>query len=224
VLLPRGVDLERYRPGLDTSELRERLGIDADAPVVLSPRYQVDESLYNLDVVVAGFKRIRERFPNAVCVQLYDPARENGRATLERLASEHGLSHAYRLVPAVDNGEMPLFYNLADVVLSLPSSDGFPVTVLEASACAAPLVVSNLPYCAEWFENGTNGIIVPVGDAVAAADAATALLAEPARRRQIGAAARRLVQARADYGRCMDELEKVYQGLVFDGTTTRKDF
>ena len=64
------------------------------------------------------------------------------------------LAHAYRLVPAVDNAVMPLFYNLADVVVSVPSSDGFPVTVLEASACAVPLVVSDLPYCAEWFENG----------------------------------------------------------------------
>src|SRR5690606_16760459 len=45
-LLPRGVDLKRYRPGLDTSDLRRQLGLEDAAPIVLSPRYQVDEALY----------------------------------------------------------------------------------------------------------------------------------------------------------------------------------
>src|SRR5204863_206759 len=38
LLLPRGVDLHRYRPGLDTAALRRSLGLDAAAPVILSPR------------------------------------------------------------------------------------------------------------------------------------------------------------------------------------------
>lgn len=223
LLLPRGVDLERYRPGLDTTGLRERLRIDARAPVVLSPRYQVDESLYNLDVVIEAFKRVRDGLPGAVCVQLYDPVREHGRSRLETLAAERGLGESYRLVPGVDNRDMPLFYNMADVVVSVPSSDGFPVTVLEASACAAPLVVSELPYCAEWFENGVNGIVVPVGDAAAVADAVSALLREPERRRQIGAAGRALVEERASYQKCMGELERVYRELIAARAERRKD-
>jgi glycosyltransferase involved in cell wall biosynthesis len=214
MLLPRGVDLERYRPGLDASNLRRRLRIDAAAPVVLSPRYQVDESLYNHGVVIEAFRRVLEQAPRAVCVQLFDSSRENGRARLERLAAERGLGDAYRLAPAVENEDMPLFYNMADVVVSVPSSDGFPVTVLEASACAAPLVVSDLPYCAEWFENGVNGMIVPVGDPAALADAVLALMHDPEHRREIGAAGRRLVEKRANYHRCMDQLEGVYRELI----------
>ena len=144
MVLPRGVDVQRYRPGLDTRELRRSLGLDETAPVILSPRYQVDEELYNLDVVIEAFAAVRERFPKAVCVQMYEPSREQGRLRLERKAAEHGLGAAYRLVPAVENATMPLFFNLADVVVSIPSSDGFPVTILEASACGAPLVVGEL--------------------------------------------------------------------------------
>ena len=223
MLLPRGVDLDNYRPGLDASGLRQRLHIDAAAPVVLSPRYQVDESLYNLDLVVDAFARVRACSPNAVCVQLYDPARETGRARLESLSRSRGLAGAYRLVPAVDNGDMPLFYNLADVVVSVPSSDGFPVTILEASACAAPLVVSDLAYCAEWFENGRNGVVVPVGNAGAIADAVTSLMGDPERRKQMGAAARRLVEKRANYRRCMDDLEHEYRELLRARRSRRKD-
>lgn len=223
MLLPRGVDLERYRPGLDTTDLRRRLGLSDTDLVVLSPRYQVDEPLYNLDTVIDAFATIRKRYPKAVCVQLYEVGRESGRARLERLAAERGIADAYRLVPAVENAAMPLFYNLADVVVSVPSSDGFPVSVLEASACAAAVIVSDLPYCKEWFQCGANGVVVPVRDPQRLADAVTALIADPDRRRRLGAAARRLVETRADYRHCMDELEGVYQHLMIASGGLRKD-
>jgi glycosyltransferase involved in cell wall biosynthesis len=214
LLLPRGVDLHRYRPGLDTSGLRCRLGLDDSSPVILSPRYQVDEPLYNLDTVIDAFAIVREQIPGAVCLQLYDPAKEEGRAQLERLAATRKLGAHYRLVPMVDNDTMPLFYNLARAVVSVPSSDGFPVTVLEAAACGAPLVVSRLPFCYEWFIDGENGLVVPVRDAPALAGAVRALCNAQDLHRRFSAAGRRLVEERADYQRCMDGLERVYRELL----------
>jgi L-malate glycosyltransferase len=216
MLLPRGVELNRYRPGLDTTELRRRLGLGQATPIVLSPRYQVDEHLYNLDIVIDAFAALRQRFPSAVCLQLFDPHRETGRARLAKAAAARGLGENYRLVAAVDNATMPLFYNLADIVVSIPSSDGFPVTVLEASACAAALVVSRLPYCDEWFNDGENGLVVPVRDSLALADALCALCNDGSLRMRLGAAARRLVEQRADYQRCMEMLENEYRELIAD--------
>jgi glycosyltransferase involved in cell wall biosynthesis len=214
MVLPRGVDLERYRPGLDTTDLRGRLGIGDARPVVLSPRYQADEALYNLDVVIEAFAEIRRQFPNAVCVQLYDERREAARARLADIAASRQLGSSYRLVPAVDNKTMPFYYNLADVVVSVPSTDGFPVTVLEASACGSPLVVSRLPYCDEWFVDGENGLLVPVRDALALADAVTRLCRDPELRARFAEAGRRLVSERADYRKCMDDLERDYFALL----------
>jgi glycosyltransferase involved in cell wall biosynthesis len=216
MLLPRGVDLERYRPGLDTRELRQQLGIGDRTPVIFSPRYQVHESLYNLDVVIEAFAQVRAEFPDAVCLQMYEPKREDARARLQKAAVDRGLGDSYRMVPAVDNKTMPLFYNLAAAVVSVPSTDGFPVTVLEASACEAPLVVSDLPYCAEWFVPGENGLIVPVRNATALADGVTTLCRNPELGRRLGAAGRRLVAERADYRRCMDRLDSEYWSLVMN--------
>lgn len=215
MLLPRGVDLERYRPGLDTAPLRRTLALPDEAgPIVLSPRYQANESLYNLDIVVDAFLKMRQTFPNAVCIQLFDPGREAARAGLERAAASRGLGASYRLVPAVTNAEMPFLYNLADAVVSVPSTDGFPVTVLEASACSAALVVSRLAYCSEWFEDGENGLMVPVRDADALADALVRVCSDPELRRRMGAAGRQMVAERADYRQCMDQLEREYRRLL----------
>ena len=214
MVLPRGVDLDLYRPGLDATPLRARLQLEDCTPIVLSPRYQVDEPLYNLDVVVEAFARVRARFPKAACVQLYDPRHESGRARLGALAVQRGVGGAYLLVPAVDNQAMPLFYNAADVVVSVPSSDGFPVSVLEASACGVPLIVSDLPYCAEWFVNGRNGMVVPVRDPTALAAAVLAVCFDRDLARRLGASGRQMVEERADYRRCMDTLETEYRRLV----------
>lgn len=215
LLLPRGVDLEHYRPGLSTIDLRQTLGIGGGAaPVILSPRYQVDETLYNLDTVIEAFALLRNHFARAVCLQLFDPGREAGRSRLAGLAERRGLGESYRLIPAVDNTTMPLFYNLADAVVSVPSSDGFPVTVLEASACGASLVVSRLPYCSEWFMDGENGLLVPVRDAKALADALAIICADVDLRHRFGVAGRHLVEQRADYRRCMDALEAEYRSLL----------
>lgn len=214
LLLPRGVDLQHYRPGLDTTGLRQSLGLNDATPVILSPRYQVDEGLYNLDTVIEAFALLRKRFPKAVCLQLFDSGREAGRSRLASIAAKLDLGENYRLIPAVDNATMPLFYNLADVVASVPSSDGFPVTVLEASACGAPLVVSRLPYCREWFVDGENGLLVPVRDAEALAEALVLLCADASLRQRFAAAGRYLVEQRADYRRCMDALETEYWNLI----------
>ena len=214
VVIPRGVDVNRFRPGLETANLRRELGIDDDAFVVLSPRYQVDESLYNLDVVVEAVAALRAVSSRVVCVQMYGAKREEGVARLRSLVAEKGLTDIYRFVSAVDNSAMPAYYNLADVTVSVPSSDGFPVTVLEASACGCPLIVSDLSYCREWFEPGVNGVIVPAGDAGSLAGALADLAADDDRRRRIGRAGRSLVLERANYERCMDRLEALYLELL----------
>lgn len=214
MLLPRGVDLQRYRRGLDTRELRHKLGIGERGPVIFSPRYQVHEDLYNLDIVIDALVQVRKQFPDVVCVQMYEQKSEAARARLAQAAADRGVNEHYRMVPSVDNATMPLFYNLADAVVSVPSTDGFPVTVLEASACEAPLVVSDLPYCSEWFVDGQNGLIVPVRNAESLAQAVVTLCRDADMRRRFGAAGRQLVAQRADYQQCMSTLEREYWSLV----------
>lgn len=90
--------------------------------------------------------------------------------------------------------DMPALLRRTSVFV-LPSTfgEGFPRVLLEAGACAVPVVTSDLAGCREPVLPGRTGELVPHGDAAALAAAISGLLADPARRRRMGQAARRHV-------------------------------
>ena len=76
----------------------------------------------------------------------------------------------------------------------LPSlHEGLPKSLLEAAACARPLVATDVPGCREIARPDVNALLVPVGDAAALADAIQRLVEDAALRRRLGVASRRLV-------------------------------
>ena len=84
-------------------------------------------------------------------------------------------------------------------VLVLPSRrEGFPNVVLEAGAMSVPAIVSDATGCVDAVKDGVTGIVTPVGDASALADALESLLGDQVRRQQLGTAARAWVQENFD--------------------------
>ncbi len=81
-------------------------------------------------------------------------------------------------------------------VAALPSvyGEGVPKALLEAAACARPIVASNVPGCREVVREGETGLLVPPRDVDALATAIVALAGNPARRADMGRAGRILVE------------------------------
>ena len=110
---------------------------------------------------------------------------------MERQIAQRGLEARVRLVPAIPYPEMPDYYRLADVVVSVPESDAGPVTLVEALAVGRPVVSSNLPPVREWLADLDPECLVPVGDAAATAAALQTVLARnPERRAELAATGR----------------------------------
>jgi glycosyltransferase involved in cell wall biosynthesis len=72
--------------------------------------------------------------------------------------------------------------------------EGIPKSLLEAGACARPLVTTDVPGCRELVQDGVNGLVVPPQDPPALAAALERLAGDPALRRRLGAAARATVE------------------------------
>jgi glycosyltransferase involved in cell wall biosynthesis len=79
-------------------------------------------------------------------------------------------------------------------VAVLPSRrEGIPLSLLEAAACARPMIATDVPGCREIVVRDETGILVPVDDPPALAAAIKRLADDPQLRARYGAAARRLV-------------------------------
>ena len=79
----------------------------------------------------------------------------------------------------------------ADIfVLPARSREGMPRALLEAAACARPLVVTDVPGCRHFVRDGVEGFIVPPEDAEALANALERLARDPELRLRMGEAAR----------------------------------
>ena len=120
-------------------------------------------------------------------------------ATLKRQAS--GLKHT-RFLGWLPNDEVQRFMRGA-LALCVPSvaarggdAEGLPNVVLEAMACAVPVIGSQAGGIAEAVEHDRTGFVVPQADPQAIAEPARRLLRDPALRRRMGDAARDAATAR----------------------------
>lgn len=111
--------------------------------------------------------------------------------------------------------DMPRVLAQAHVV-ALPSyyREGLPKVLLEAAACARPVVTTDWPGCRDAVVPGETGLLVPPRDAQALAAALRRLIADAAARRRMGRAARALAE-RAFCARAVARRHlEIYRALV----------
>jgi len=87
---------------------------------------------------------------------------------------------------------------LANRIAADGDRDGLPNVLVEAQSQELACAASDAASVPELIEHGVNGLLVPPDDAAALAGALAALIADPARRRAMGEAGRRIVAERFD--------------------------
>lgn len=79
-------------------------------------------------------------------------------------------------------------------VICLPSyREGLPKVLLEAASCGRPIVATDVPGCREIVRHRQNGLLVPLHDPIALADAIQSLVTSPDLRATLGKAGRKMV-------------------------------
>jgi glycosyltransferase involved in cell wall biosynthesis len=109
--------------------------------------------------------------------------------------------------------DMPALLRSVDIV-ALPSyREGLPKGLIEAAASGCALIATDVPGCREVVEHEVDGLRVPVGVAVALADAIARLARDAGLRARLGAAARAKAIARFDERIVVRDTMAVYREL-----------
>lgn len=155
-----GVDTARFHPGMAPRELTERFGI-AGRRVVFAPRSITP--LYRMLTLLEAVSDMDD----VVLVGTLAGADHAHVEEVRRAARLRHMEGRLVLVPSIPHEDMDSFYRLADVVASIPSSDGMPVSILEAFASGIPVVATDVPSVRPWLEDLRPDFLVPVDDPVA---------------------------------------------------------
>lgn len=91
--------------------------------------------------------------------------------------------------------DMKPLYEATDIVCLPSYREGLPLALLEAAACARPLIATDVPGCREIVRDGQNGILVPVRNLKALAGAIIKLSEDFDLRQKYGLQSRKYVES-----------------------------
>ena len=216
VVVPPGVDPERFHPLSDAERRaeRRRLGLDPDAPVVLGLSRLVPRK--GFDVLIEAGAALAVRHPD---LQIAIAGAGRDRKRLERVATHHG--SPVRFLGRLPEADLPVVHGVADCFAMLCrdrwaglEQEGFGIVFLEAAACGVPAVAGRSGGSAEAVLDGATGIVVDGSrDVVAVAAAIDRILSDRDLRARLGSTARRRAVEEFDYDVLARRLQDALDGL-----------
>jgi len=218
-----GVELERFSPGPRPRYLLERLNLPETARVILSPRLM--RPLYNLDQIALAASSVCAAVPDAYFIFAVLPAAtdEALEARVRDIFARGSAHDRVRFVGAIPHDEMADFYRLADVTVSIPSSDGTPMSVLESMACKTPVLVSRIPnYDSHYIEEEKTVMMVDPKNPEAVATALTILLQDRSLAQSLASEAERRVRLSGSYESQMAKMNELYHEFSRKGAKIAK--
>ena len=158
--------------------------------------------------VVEVFARVARAVPSRLMLIGDGP----DRSIAEHMARQHGIQDRIHFLGKQDNVNELL--PLADLMLMPSEMESFGLAALEAMACGVPSIATNVGGVPELVEDGRNGLLFPVGEVEAMAEAAIALLEDDGRLRRMSEAGRRTAQDHFCSSRVIPLYEGYYDRVV----------
>lgn len=193
----------------DVAPSRERFGIGRDDLVLVTVGRLVKRK--GVDQLLDVLARLRNER-----VKLLVLGSGPCGDALERQAARLGLGPRVRFVGRVTEQAKFEMLASADLYVSTSQHEGFGLVFLEAMACGLPIVSYDRGGQADFLVDGVTGHLVPLNDRETFAARCAALIADPARRAEIGAANRRLAE---DFfiDRCAERYEALFASVIAAG-------
>jgi glycosyltransferase involved in cell wall biosynthesis len=190
------VDVGRIRARLaepgrpERAEVRQRYGIPADAFVVLFLAKMIP--IKRPGDVVEAVALLRQTHPAVHALLVGDGEL---RPALEQRARELGAADAVHFPGFVNQRDLPLLLDAADILAMPSEKDPHPLAVTEALVAGNAVVASDRVGCvgpSDTVRPGVNGLVYPCGDVEALAAALRRLADDEPLRRRMGDASRLL--------------------------------
>lgn len=208
-----GINLESFQPAQDRAEVRAALGLPDGCLLGCYGRIRHQKGT---DAFVDAMIAICEGQPDVHGVVM-GRATEKHQAYLEALkakVADRGLSDRIHFMPEVTVDKMAAWYQVLDLFVAPQRWEGFGLTPLEAMACGAPVVATDVGAFSEIITDPAIGKVVAPDDIPALTKACADMLENRDTLAEAGAAARAHVEAHFAIENEARALVDVYEALL----------
>lgn len=202
VVVPNGVDVERFHPRWPDRQLGQQLWLTPELPVIGTVAALRPEK--NHEMLLRVTARLRRRFPELRLLIVGDGPR---RRALEQLAAELPLDGCVHFLGT--RADVPEVLSLLEVFVLTSHMEANPVSILEAMASEKPVVAPRVGSVPDVVRDDETGHLFPAGDEQAATEAIGRLLVDRERAAAMGRAGREEVLRHWSVGRMVEGYERM---------------
>ena len=199
-----GMELDNFINAEPDCELRRKLGIPENAPVIITVARLFE--LKGYEFLIPAAEKITEKFPETRFLIVGDGILKD---KIRAEAESKKLNFVFAgLVPPSD---VCRYTALSDFMIHLSLREGLPRTIVQELATGKPAIAFNLDGTPEVILHEKTGFIAEPENSRQVADFAVRLLENCELRRKMGKEGKNLVKKRFDWNRMGDILEKEYE-------------
>jgi len=150
-VIPFGIDIKQFKP-MNIESLFAKNDIVIGTIKTL-------EKKYGIEYLLRAFKIVSDKYP-VLSLKLLIVGSGSLKKYLKDLSGELNIEDKTVFTGKVPFAAVPKYHNMLSVSVSVSNSESFGVAIIEASACAKPVVVSNVGGLPEVVEDGVSGFVV----------------------------------------------------------------
>ncbi|MEW4527081.1 glycosyltransferase [Maioricimonas sp. JC845] len=206
-VIVKGVHEDRFVPG-DREEAKRRLKLASRPTVLFVGAFGPWKGIADL---LEAFRTVRQQVPDAQIVFCGKGAMESD---IQAFVEQHDLGDDVTIAGYIGREALPTYFQACDVFVLPSLTEGSGNVILEASACGRPSVGTRVGGIPDYIAEGETGLLANKQDPVDLADKLIAILADESLGAQMGAEARRRVEAEFRYDQMIERTVAVYHEVL----------
>ena len=210
ISIPTGIDFQTFVAERSRTGVRQELGLDDDAFVVLM--VGVIRAVKRHEVALRAFAKFLPGSPQAMLLLAGDGPM---LSDMQRLTVELGIASNVRFLGHRE--DVPDLFAAADCALLTSRSEGVPQAVTQGLGCGLPTIATRVGGVPELIEDGKTGILVEAEDIDAIAEALGKFVVDTAFARRLGEAGQAHVFKHFSREAMLDATERLYGELIPGG-------
>ena len=218
VVIPPGVNTERFNKVISREAARKELGIDFEKNLLLFVGRI--EPLKAVDTILEALHVLRERAPSKLRNLQFmivggDPqnSRDFEMNRLQDLSVNLGIDQLVSFVGAKEQNDLPLYYTAANAVIMPSDYESFGMVALEAMSSGTPVIASQVGGLQFLVRDQETGFHIPAREPISLAECIIELLTDSSRTEDMGLAASRIAQEYA-WSRIAKRLLHVFEDVA----------